>query len=577
MKTYRRLILLVVAIVSSISISACSLFPEHDNSPVNNQSSDKENGNDEGDFHYGDDEEPTPEAPDTPITPDEPVTPDDPETPVNPEPIEEPYVMESLKFNGINVENNLSKFIKQVDIDENIHNNNAIDHSLIISPYYTSTDLDIYASLTANGVHSFAYVITNKDPESEITLNYIENINNVELLTPNVTTPTYKAENKSLKVSLKSFGTYTFILNKDLNKPITLYVEKDEEYVEGKAKVRTFEPGTYNEPIIAQEGQLLYFKKGVYNILKIQLANNSEIRFEDGTFITAINPSKANETPILDPDWADMTRFPAFINANYVNNLKISGRAIIDLGKLAWHARLGLFFEHCNNISCKDFMLVNSPEWTFELACCVSGTVNQVKLFGYRQNSDGFAIVDSQGITIRNCFARCGDDLFEVKSMYGADTIEIKNIRFEYNTAWPDKCRGYGIIHETQRNITDVKFSNCIVCAAPATWMDALGALVVIMANNSTCSDITFTNIKINHNEFYPINVTMHEESSGTIKNITFHNINYQNSNKIRILNSSSSGKIDGVYLTNIYRQGIRQSSGVIYKEGSNITNVKMS
>ena len=128
MKTYRKLILLVAAIVSSISISACSLFLEHDNSPANNQSSDKENGNDEGDFHYGDDEEPTPETPDTPVTPDEPVTPDDPETPVNPEPIEEPYVMESLKFNGINVENNLSKFIKQVDIDENTHNNNAIDH-----------------------------------------------------------------------------------------------------------------------------------------------------------------------------------------------------------------------------------------------------------------------------------------------------------------------------------------------------------------------------------------------------------------------------------------------------------------
>ena len=498
------------------------------------------------------------------------------------ESLEEEKMLTNIPFFGIEKIDNLNNFISQVKNGDN-WNNDAIGKSVIISPYYHFLDSsnqksDIYASLVTYGVHSFSTLDIGKN-DNKIKLVSVNEIKKVSILSPSTTLPTYEIIDKyNLEITFLKRGTYTFIFNDDKEKALTFFVEKESEFIDTGKNIRTFEPGKYNEGIIANKNEILYFKKGVYEILKFTINSDSEIYFEDGTLIKAINPSLESDTPILNPDWANMIRYPAFFSGLNVNNFKMYGKAIIDLGYISWHGRLGLFMENSKNITLEDFMLVNSPEWTLELACVLNARINNVKIFGYRQNSDGFAIVDSNDVQVKNCFARSGDDLFEVKSMYGASSINVSNIIFENNTAWPDKCRGYGIIHETQRNISNVKFLNSIICNAPADWMDALGCLVIIVGNDATISDITFSGINIYDHNFYPINLSIHDGGNGNIENINFHNIYYKNDYKIRIFNDSTSGHIKNVRFSNIFKGGIKQKSSKIFNtEGNNISEITIA
>lgn len=66
-------------------------------------------------------------------------------------------------------------------------------------------------------------------------------------------------------------------------------------------------------------------------------------------------------------------------------------------------------------------------------------TVRDVIIFGYRQNSDGIAMVDTQHALIEDCFIRSGDDLFEVKSMYSDSPSGGNDIVYRNCVAWADQ------------------------------------------------------------------------------------------------------------------------------------------
>ena len=113
-----------------------------------------------------------------------------------------------------------------------------------------------------------------------------------------------------------------------------------------------------------------------------------------------------------------------------------------------------------------------------------------------------------------------------------------------------DAARGEAMPHPVELQFGYIKVVN-----APADWMDALGALVIIVAGNSTISGIRFENVSINSCSFYPINLTLAEESnSGTINDITFSHIAIPNNNAIRLNNAAAKGKLGNIHFDNITR-----------------------
>ncbi len=501
--------------------------------------------------------------------------------PTVPEPRPEGFAMTSLKLPEINTVADIDAYAAEVD-QNGAHYNEEIDNGIILSPYFSLTindePVEVYATRTSIGAHSFAYVdVTGDTFALDVDLEVkVEGKSSVTVLPEKHNIQT-NFQNSHVICRIEKTGSFSFVFDESIMHPLTIIVRNAPEFEAPEGyTVKKLSPGTHDreETELAEENTVLYFEKGVHYVHRIELKSNTIVYFEDGAYLKAIMPTKEDEVPILDPAWSGKTRWEAFIHASKCENIKILGRGVLDFSSLEWHARCPVTIERCYDIEIEGLTLVNAPEWN--LTCTLSSKVRirDVVIWGYRQNSDGICMRDSNDCLIENCFARSGDDLFEVKACYGVNekiyngtpggTTEVGNITFRNCDAWPDKARGMGIIHEATRSITNCVWEDCTIGFASATWQDQLGCLMVLMANNYagtntniTISNIHFNDIEIYNGAFYPINVTINDQNTkGEIKDIYFNNISFNGNRDIRFADFSSEGTFGNIYFDNIYRNG---------------------
>ncbi len=469
-----------------------------------------------------------------------------------------------ISYDGIEATRTLSQFIKEVDYDDGSHNNEAHNVGTIISPYFTAKingqEVPCYSVRTSRGAHSFA-ILDATDESFPLSVQIEAKVNaDAYKVMPLSYGVSAKADGKSVYTEIPSYGNYTLVPDDDITRALTVFVRAKQEYVapEGYEVIKVA-PGAHDEIIkFTAEKQVLYFEPGIHELrYAVNFKSNTEVYLAPGAHIIATMPEASVETPTKNPDWAGMIGWRALFQGQYVKNVRISGRGLIDLTRLDWHARSVIQFDQCENVTVEGVTLNNSPEWTMFFTQSKNIVVNEVMLFGYRQNSDGIAIVDSANAVVKNCFARAGDDLFEVKSMYGACQIKIENIVFENNNAWPDKCRGMGIIYESQRDMTDIHFIGGSVAFAPAGWVDDLGALVIFLNDKANVSNVSFEGIEVYSSVKYPINVSLNENASAQIKDVTFKDITIYCDTELKIENrSQNGGKIQGVKFIDCVRGG---------------------
>lgn len=469
-----------------------------------------------------------------------------------------------ISYEGIEPTYTLTKFIEEVDYDDGSHNNEAKDVGVIVSPYFTvkinGQDVPCYSVRTSRGAHSFAMLDTT-DESFPLSVEVSAKIDAEQVkVMPLSYGVTAEVNGREFTTEIPSLGNYTLVPDDDITHALTIFARAKEEYTapEGYEVIKVA-PGKHDQPIVfTAEKQVLYFEAGVHELrYAVNFKSNTEVYFESGAHIMATMPTVEGETPTKNPDWAGMTGWRALFQGQYVKNVRISGRGFIDLSKLDWHARSVIQFDQCENITVEGVTLNNSPEWTLFFTQSKNVVVDQVMLFGYRQNSDGIAIVDTANATVKNCFARSGDDLFEVKSMYGHCQIKIENIVFENNNAWPDKCRGMGIIYESARDMTDIHFIGGSVAYAPADWMDDLGALIIFLNDKANLTNVTFEDIEVYSSAMYPISVKLSEDSSAHIDGVTFKDISIYCDGVLKIQNrSTKGGTIDNIKFINCIRGG---------------------
>ena len=469
-----------------------------------------------------------------------------------------------IAYDGINKCNTLTRFIKEVDYDDGSHNNEAHDVGAIISPYFTvkinGQDVPAYSVRTSRGAHSFLQIdVTDESFPLCVQIETKIDAENYKVM-PLSYGVTAEVNGRSVYAEIDSCGNYTFVPDDDITHALTVFIRAKQEYAAPEGyEVIKIAPGKHDDVIeFTAEKQVLYFEAGVHELrYAINFKSNTEIYFEPGAHVIATMPDASVEKPLMESDWAGMTRWRALFQGQYVQNVRISGRGYIDLTRMDWHARSHIQFDQCENITVEGVTLNNAAEWTMYFTQSKNITVDQVMLFGYRQNSDGIAIVDSANAVIKNCFARSGDDLFEVKSMYGNCQIKIENIVFENNNAWPDKARGMGIIYESARDITDVHFIGGSVAFAPPEWMDDLGALIIFLNDTAKVSDVSFEGIEVYSSVKYPINVSLNENARAQITDVTFKDIKIYCDTELKIENrSQNGGKITGIKFIDCVRGG---------------------
>ena len=294
-----------------------------------------------------------------------------------------------------------------------------------------------------------------------------------------------------------------------------------------------------------EENYVVYLKQGAY----VRAQHTYDIRSME-------DENKYIESGAVEDNAIGLTRRP-FVNFFNCKNIKFVGRGVLDLTRLDRRERRGLVLTQCTNVEVEGMKIINSPEWSFITYRCQNISIKDVDIFGYKMNSDAFAICNTQGGTIDRCFARSGDDLFDVKALGAAEPSASENITFKNCIAWGGKARCYGIHGEVNRAIRNITFRDSAVICRDATWNNnrvASLAVVVELAGGSI-DGVTFDNIEIFRDDGRAIMCTIFTEEIGdmdtvpiynfTADNIVFKNITYNAAMRSKISAANETNTVN--------------------------------
>ena len=469
-------------------------------------------------------------------------------------------------------------------------------NGIIKSPYFTvhveQTYIPVYATTVFVGntqkgaLHSFCevYVDTSKNFELSFQLNtHGFMINNVTILPRTLDfKPIY--QNTVLNGKITQLGTYTFVFNNDDQEHgFTIFVRElvDEDaeirkYQEQGYNVVTVEKGFHNSDaffdLYGSNNTVFYLKRGAYLLSK----HTYDITSDNDNY----NNTSKQDTDLMNAGHLPMglNRCP-YLNLTGCNNVKIVGSGVVDLSHLDRAEKRGIVIAYANNIEISGVKFINSPEWTFITYDSENITIKDVDIFGYRQNSDAFAICNSRNVTVDNSFCRSGDDLFDVKAAGGREEAISKNITFTNCTAWNGKARCFGICGEVEKDIKDVTFKDSTVVFHDATWNeDRIPALaIVVEIPGGSIDNVTFENIEIYRAYSRAIGCLIYSDTieNFNISNVKYKNIRYTAPKKNKI---ASNGKVNSIQVEfeNIYSSGSKinslDSNHFEYDQYANIT-----
>ncbi|MBQ8210057.1 MAG: alpha/beta hydrolase fold domain-containing protein [Clostridia bacterium] len=449
-------------------------------------------------------------------------------------------------------------------------------NGVVISPYYTAsvdgTKIPVYASLvyseeTNGALHSFSEIyITDDmaDNKFEIKLNSADlRIKDAVYMTTNEKVSA-TVSGGVMTAELSGCGIYTFLINSESQAyAYTLFVREE---VDEDAEIQALRDQGYTVDVYS--GIVEFNANSIY-YYDITGASNYVIYLRRGTYITAGNKQDITSDATLYTEASDcagiggLQRHP-LIGGSGTTNVKIlsGGGAVVDFTDLDRMERKGLVFSWGSNIELRGLKLVNGAEWGIQTYRINGVTISDVDVFGYRLNSDAFDICNSQNVTVSNCFARSGDDLFAVKTLGSEDVAACYSTNIEITdcVAWAGKARPFGISGEAYLDINNVTFKDCAVICHDATWGEYNIAAIGIMVDEcgqraNTISNVTFENIRIFRNESAAFSLYVAENVGYgvTMSNITFKNVYYDSNDVKSKAWSTKDGTTIQATLNNVY------------------------
>ncbi len=447
-------------------------------------------------------------------------------------------------------------------------------NGIIESPYHkvhiNSTRIPVYSTTVFVGqtqtgeLHSFSEIYIEKGKKFSLAFQlnptgfYIDDV----IVLPESLNLKLEYGRAVTHATITDFGTYTFVFNNGGQEyAYTLFVKEDideeKEIAElqgeyGEANVYVYDKGVYRwdyASSIGAQNSVYYLKRGAYFIANHKYDINSDA--DNNNYV---------EDGALSESGIGLTRYP-FLNFNSCSNIKLLGNGVFDFSNLDWHERRGLVFTSSNNIEVRGIKLINPAEWSFITYRCNNFTIKDVDVFGYRQNGDAFAICNSQNVTVDNCFARAGDDLFDVKTLGGDSSAISDNVTFTNCIAWNGKARCFGICGEVNLPISNITFKDCAVIHHDATWdADRIPALAIIAEQGGgSISGITFENIEIYRAHSRAIGCLVYESgvSNMIISDIKYKNISYSSALPNKVAGKSSTNSVSAEF-ENIYSSGFK-------------------
>lgn len=495
-----------------------------------------------------------------------------------------------VEYAEVNRQTDMEAFYAETKLGSGASNDGPLAYGFVEGVWHSlrvaGKEVPVYSARCGYDVHSFAWVDVETDGafSLDVRLELLADAKGKESV---VVLPEKSGVQASLtdgivSAEIEAYGSYSFAFDEEAKQALTLYVApKAELVVPDGWQTKLFEPKRYTreETNFTEGNTLYYFKRGAYDVTSISLPSDSILYFESGTSLR-IYEQGTND-------------YFAAVSASDVQNVKISGRALLDFSACMGgdgKTKGAYSFSQTDGLKIEGLISVNSNNWTMCFNNSKNAEVSRCMFFSYRTYSDGVMFSDCKNSIARDCFVRTGDDAMEVKAFTDSTDSDCytDGLLFENNCVWTDKGIGYGCIYESKHDIKNVIFRNNSIGFAQASWSEHLGCCTVQMGSvkTSTWEDIHFEDMEVYKTSCALLSVfnrANDETEGGKIKDVYFRDITakyavqtnlpvYCLSVVIRLKEGASwqNSTIGALYLDNIRYAGT-EITAENYEEYTNI------
>lgn len=256
-------------------------------------------------------------------------------------------------------------------------------------------------------------------------------------------------------------------------------------------------------------------------------------------------------------------------------HIVLRGRGVIDGSLCPTHSR-NLLLVRGKDITVEGVVFRDSSVWTIPIRQSERITVKNVKLLGYRANSDGIDVCNSRDVVIEGCFLRTLDDLIVVKTDKGQG--EARRIVARKCVLWNEVAHALSVGAEIRDDVNDVIFEDCdVIHDKGREW-----TLRVFHCDAARVSNVRFENIRIEESPrlislWIGAFVWTRDQERGHIQGVTFKDI-CAVANPLRI---ELNGFDEAHAVTDVVFQNVRvngsQLTGVDVKANAFVHNVTVS
>ena len=264
---------------------------------------------------------------------------------------------------------------------------------------------------------------------------------------------------------------------------------------------------------------VLYFGPGLHEVTHVVVSNNQTVYIAGGAIVRGvIGPAESFH---ISGYSGLRTYSPTWVLKG--TNITFRGRGIVDGSLCPTHAR-NLLSVQGKDLTLEGVILRDSSTWTIPIRQSDRVRVKNVKLLGYRANSDGIDICNSRDVTVEGCFIRTLDDLIVIKTDSGQG--EVRHIVARDCVLWNEVAHALSVGAELRENVEDVLFANCdVIHDQGREW-----TLRVYHCDSARIHNVRFENLRIEESSrlislWIGKAVWTRDDVRGHIDNVAFRHI----------------------------------------------------
>ncbi|WP_053183452.1 glycosyl hydrolase family 28 protein [Sunxiuqinia dokdonensis] len=324
----------------------------------------------------------------------------------------------------------------------------------------------------------------------------------------------------SVKILPSSAGIVPHVEGKTVSfkvaSPVNLTIEINGEWVRS---LHLFANAFEENVPEADDPDVIYFGPGIHHVSNMVVGDNKTVYVAGGAIVRGVIKP---EEPYTISGYSGLRLYTPTFHLQG-KNITFRGRGIIDGSLCTTHSRFMIFVEGAD-INLEGVILRDASHWTIPVRRSDRVHIDNLKLLGYRANSDGIDICNSREVLVENCFIRTLDDLVVVKSDGGEG--ETKNIVTRKCVLWNEVAHALSLGAEISEDIDNVLFTDCdIIHDKGREW-----TLRIFHADAALVKNVRFENIRIEETQRFIslwINkaVWTRDKERGHIQGVVFKDI----------------------------------------------------